>query len=119
MKANRSDAQLVEDLRVEFQAMVSEAVQSFDEGKTPDEFIADNPLPKALVTVAAADLREIGSFTLDLPDGAPRHAKRQWVYRRRDDQDVVYVISWTNRMSLQQLGFAQIQALINDPNARN
>jgi hypothetical protein len=110
-----TDEQLIETIREGMQASIGRAAQSLADGKTLADVLEAEPMSLQIVTIVADDLREIGSFVLETPHGNRRH----WVYRRRDDRKIAYAVSWTNRMRLQQLGFAQLEAFVCDPNISN
>lgn len=113
-----TDAELIEHARDTMQRTLGRCLEALDEGKSLPEFFANDPLPSLTVTVSAADLREVGSFMLDLPPYARGIPRRQWVYERKSDK-TMFVISWKTRGALLTRGYADMPAMVDDPGEHN
>jgi len=111
----KSDAAIVETSRRLMQDYVYRCVQyrvlHMDEPDSFEGWAATEPAASVNPHVVAEDVREIGRFDLRLPPGFDTHERRRhWVFVRRDDREITYVLSLKNKTLLEQRGHVDLVA---------
>lgn len=112
-----TDAELIEHARELFQGALERTLEAMAAGKTLSEFFAGDPMPSTTIRVALVDLREVGSFDLKPPSPRfymPPFMRKHWVYEHNETK-AIYSIGYKVRRELHEFGYAELHAMVNDP----
>jgi hypothetical protein len=112
-----SDEETIEAAREMFQLALNRAFEALARGSTMAQFFASDPLPSTMRRVAAADLREVGTFELKSPHPSfymPLPMRKHWVFEHRTEH-AIYCIGWKVKRELDTAGFAELHAMVHQP----
>lgn len=117
----KTDAEVVELCRREMQGIIDRT----DFSKTGRELQASPGMPVIRVRLIAADLTEIGRFSVELPPeatvGYPKvivgALRRHWVYRHKDGR--IVTLQASQRIKFRMVGYVDAPAFLNDVGLRS